>query len=157
MKIVIDEICPACRGTGLYVGLAERDGFAVVCSKCKGTGRYHFEHEYEEFKQRIPRKGIKRVLETNPGIVAGTGREGLTLESFGGLPWKDWNDGKPFPSGSEMRDYTCPAWWAQATDGRGPHWEECTLPGMHFSECPHFVTKGQCWKRLDSESERRAR
>jgi len=31
--------CSACKGTGLYVGMAEREGAAVVCSRCKGTGK----------------------------------------------------------------------------------------------------------------------
>lgn len=29
--------CQACKGTGLYKGMAERDGAAVVCSHCHGT------------------------------------------------------------------------------------------------------------------------
>lgn len=37
--IKIECECNACKGTGLYVGMAERDGAAVVCYTCKGTGK----------------------------------------------------------------------------------------------------------------------
>lgn len=30
--------CPACHGTGLYQGMCEQDGCAVVCTKCDGKG-----------------------------------------------------------------------------------------------------------------------
>ena len=40
MKKVVefDEQCMACGGTGLYVGMAECDGAAVVCTNAKVLG-----------------------------------------------------------------------------------------------------------------------
>jgi len=47
----VNEVCPSCKGTGLYIGMGERDGAAVVCHTCKGTGCHAFKHEYEEFTE----------------------------------------------------------------------------------------------------------
>ena len=48
MKRTIVIECQACGGTGLYKGMAERDGAAVVCSCCNGTGKTEF--TYNEFE-----------------------------------------------------------------------------------------------------------
>ena len=154
MKKVIkfDEQCQSCSGTGLYKGMGERDGAAVVCHTCKGTGCHHFKHAYDEFTGRKPRPGIRRVYEVNPGICIGAGN-GHTLEQFGGVPHEDWDAGKPFPAGSENREFTCPAWWYQSADyKKKPDWDECnTSLGASFSRCPHFGNKAQCWERWDRE------
>jgi len=70
-KIEFDEQCQHCGGTGLYRGLGERDGFAVVCNYCEGTGKYHFVHIYEEFTGRKESEGVATVIQCNPGIVVG--------------------------------------------------------------------------------------
>ena len=153
--IELDEQCKSCAGTGLYQGMAERDGFAVICHTCKGTGCYHFVYQYEDFSERIEGPTIIRVLETNPGISIGLDKEGkYTFESFGGMPYQDWKNGLPFPPKSEMRDFTCPSWWCQSADKKKPDWEECfgTL-GSSFSSCPSFPTKEKCWKRFDEKEE----
>ena len=154
MKKVIefDEKCQACDGTGLYCGMGERDGAAVVCHNCKGTGRYKFRHEYEEFSARVDRPEIKRVYQTNPGITMGVGA-GCQLKDFGGLSLKEWQDGKPFGPGTENRNYTCPCWWYQSADYRlKPEWKECLPLGGPFYDCPKFSNKAQCWKRWDEEN-----
>ena len=149
-KIVIEEKCPACNGTGLYVGMAERDGFAVVCHQCGGTGKYTFFHEYENFERREERRGIRRVLETNCGICVGT-RNGYNIESFGGMPYKEWLSGFDFPPKSEMREFTCPVWWYQSANYElKPDWDECVI-GRSFSDCPYFKNKEKCWDRFDKE------
>ncbi len=153
MKIEIDEQCPDCGGTGLYIGMAERDGAAVVCYKCKGAGKFHFVHEYEEFTGRKTREGVKRVFAANPGIVIGE-REGVCyLSGFGGMPYEDWIAGLPFPRNSEMRKYTCPSWFYQTADySKNPKWDECYESlGYTFSNCPHFTKKENCWLRWDKE------
>jgi len=150
-RIEFDEVCPSCDGTGLYSGEAERDGSAVVCHTCKGTGRHHFVHDYEEFKERALREGVKRVFQCNPGICVGEG-QGYKLSDFGGQPFEDWNKGKPFPAGSEMRRFTCPRWWGQCSGGHLVEWDECDDSlGLSFSHCPHFLGKGACWDRYDKE------
>jgi hypothetical protein len=153
MRIIeIDEKCPDCKGTGLYIGLAERDGSAVVCHKCKGTGCFHYVHEYELFTEREERADVKMVVEVNPGICIGAGND-CKLTDFGGMSYSDWTEGKPFPKGSEMRQFTCPAWWYQlANYSKKPDWKECLLCGS-FSSCRHFPDKAQCWERWDKENE----
>lgn len=152
-KIEILEKCSDCKGTGLYVGFAEKDGAAVVCHTCKGTGCCHYVHEYEEFKSRSLRPGVLHVIEANPGIGVGKGTEAnYSLSDFGGMPYKDWLEGQPFLRGMEMRKFTCPVWWYQATDySKKPSWEECRLSGT-FSGCKRFKTKDQCWTRFDREN-----
>ena len=60
----------------------------------------------------------------------------------------------PFPSGSEMRQFTCPAWWYQAADyEKKPQWDCCGIGGGLFWDCEHFAAKRECWERWDKEQE----
>ena len=150
----VNEECQACDGTGLYIGMAERDGAVVVCCKCQGTGCFKFVHRYKEFTKRRTRHGvIKRVFRCNPGIIIGEGKD-LQLEDFGGIPIGAWVDGKQFTPGTEDRKHTCPAWFYQFCDNeKKPDWKECwECLGMTFSHCKYFTTKECCWKRWDKEN-----
>jgi hypothetical protein len=147
--IEIEEACPACKGTGVYLGMAERGGTGVVCSRCGGTGRHVFRHEYDDFEGRNWCGGVDRIIACNPGICVGSGPE------FGGMPYAAWYAGESFPAGSEMRKYTCPAWWHQALGTTGlPHWDECKW-GQRFSDCAIFPYKAACWIRFDQEQSER--
>lgn len=149
--IEFDEQCKSCDGTGLYVGLAERDGAAVICHTCNGSGCHHVKFEYQDFDGIKIRKRVKRVFEIGVGIAIGEGN-GIHLEDFGGIPYQDWVDGKPFPIGSENRKYVCPAWWYQNADyKKKPDWEECIGIGS-FSNCSSFSCKNKCWDRFDKEN-----
>ncbi len=146
-KIVITRQCSSCAGTGLYDGIGERDGFAVVCSQCSGTGKSIQTIEWEDFTRRIAAKGVRQVLECNPGICAGGTRD------FGGMSYTDWDAGLPFPPKSEMRQFTCPAWWYQRADySKKPEWPECMKCGS-FPGCDRFPNKEQCWEKFDKESQ----
>ena len=149
----IDEKCKACKGTGLYVGLGESDGAAVVCNICKGTGCHYLRIEYEDFTSRVRVKNIERVYQINPGIVIGKGNK-FSLSEFGGMKFSDWEKGKPFPVKSENRKYTCPCWWYQNVDyDKKPDWEECfSSLGSSFSNCRYFKEKDKCWERWDKEN-----
>lgn len=151
-KIEYDCQCESCKSTGLYVGIAEREGFAVVCYHCRGTGKKHAIIEYDDFNGKGKRENVTRVLQVNPGIVAGVNpAKGATLESFGGMPYQDWLDGKPFPPLSEMRQFTCPAWWYQSANyKKKPSWHQCMIGGT-FHSCEHFATKEKCWERFDKQ------
>jgi len=156
MKHVFEvrEVCKACSGTGLYVGMAERDGAAVVCHTCGGSGCHAFRHEYEPFETRQDRAGVTRVFAANPGIVIGIGN-GHALTDFGGLPVERWRAGGPFVAGTENRRFTCPAWWYQSADyRRKPAWGECLGIGS-FSDCPSFCRKNECWRRFDAEAQQK--
>ena len=149
---VQEATCDACDATGVYVGLAERDGSAVVCHKCKGTGKRTIKIRWDDFENRKRRKGIRRVVEFNPGICIGEGN-GHRLEEFGGMDYTLWFRGLAFQSHSEMREFTCPAWWYQSANySKKPHWDECIGIGS-FSSCKHFDDKRACWERFDEETE----
>lgn len=149
-RIEFDQECSSCKGTGLYQGMAEKDGFAVVCHTCKGTGKYHFIHEYEEFTGRKEKMNIDRVIECNPGIFVGI-NDKVSYSDFGGMPYKEWIQDMPFPEKSEMRKFTCPCWWYQIANYKlKPDWEEClTSLGGSFSGCKYFNNKDKCWERFD--------
>lgn len=148
-----EAACDACKATGLYVGLAERDGSAVVCHRCKGTGEMTIRVEWDDFEGRKNRKGVRRVVEVNPGICIGEGN-GHRLEDFGGLTYEAWKEGVPFGRHTENRNFTCPTWWYQSADyDKKPEWSECgDSLGRSFSQCPHFANKGTCWARFDREN-----
>jgi len=147
MKVIeFDEKCKSCGGTGIYKGFAELGKVGVVCYRCNGSGCYHFKHEYEEFKERKKRDDIKRVVECNPGIGIDDSSE------FGGLTYKDWLRGDKFIKGTEMRKYTCPAWWYQTANyALKPRWKECMRSGV-VASCKLFATKEKCWQRWDKEN-----
>ena len=148
-RIEFDQECQSCGGTGVYVGMAERDGSAVVCQQCHGTGKFHFVHDYNEFTGRNRKPGVVHVVKTNPGICIGG-----DLSRFGGMPYDEWIVGKPFPAGSEMRNYVCPLWWCQCADYRKRiEWDTCEWWGG-FSRCKHFANKAACWDRWDAEQAR---
>lgn len=148
-----DIQCKECKGTGLFKGMGERDGWAVVCHKCKGSGCYHFKFEYEAFHGRVKCDNVQQVVEVNPGIVLTTrgADRTYTHESFGGQPYESWCKDEPFPPGSENREFCCPASWYQSADyGAQPKWEECAGVGA-FSACRCFRGKAGCWERFDSD------
>lgn len=153
-KIEIEHECEACKGTGLYQGFAEHDGAAVVCNGCRGTGKAIFKMDYKEFTGRKKRHGVKRVFQANVGIGVGKAGGKYKLEDFGGISFKDWEKGKSFGPGTEMRAFVCPAWWYQTVDyDKKPDWKECRACGS-FSNCSHFEKKAECWKRFDEEQKK---
>ncbi len=148
--IEYDEECPSCKGTGLYVGMCEGDGSAVVCHNCHGTGCHHVKLQYNDFKKRISRSDVKRVYEVNPGICIGENKE-VCLEDFGGMSYQSWICKEPFPPRSENRRFTCPAWWYQSANYELKlKWDECVACGT-FSGCKYFYNKQRCWERFDAE------
>jgi len=149
-----DQECEACGATGIYVGFAERDGFGVVCSRCEGSGKQEMKMTYTPFRARKRRKGMRRVLQINPGIGVGRGKEKeYALDAFGGMTYEMWWEGFEFLQGQEMRKFTCPAWWYQSADyKKKPDWDECGgMLGRSFSACEHFPHKNGCWDRFDQE------
>ena len=146
MKIEWIEKCKECKGTGVYVGFLEKNSdYGIVCNACKGSGKRHRKFEYEEFQGKEI-ASVNKILETNPGINIGK-----TAYDMGGISYQEWYNGKEFPVGSEMREYTCPTWWFQYADySKKPKWQECFFPGM-FSNCQYFPNKNKCWERWDKE------
>lgn len=151
MKVIeFDEKCKSCGGTGLYTGIGERDGAAVVCLTCNGTACHHVKFKYEDFEGRQKHETAKRVYAANPGICIAEGAE-CKLEDFGGLTLEEWEGGECFVAGTETRKFTCPAWWYQSADyNKKPRWKECRGCGA-FSGCKSFGEKEKCWARFDKE------
>ncbi len=147
-KIIVEAECSTCRATGLYVGMGERDGAAVVCNKCKGTGMVILTFDPTPFTGRKQQTEVQQVWQGNPGICTAPGHVS------GGLTYDDWAAGKPFISGTEMREEVCPAWWYQSADyDRMPQWDRCQSSYCGgFSSCIHFIIKAECWEMWDDES-----
>ena len=137
--------CNKCDGTGLYVGMGERDGAAVECWECKGIGARLVTIEYEDAPLgRIARTDIRQVHRGNPGICINADPK------YGGMPYEDWLAEKPFPPKSENRCSTCPHWWYQGMEESQGIWWWCpTLAGSMFSECAKFDNKSECWREWD--------
>ena len=153
-EIKVQAECGSCNGTGLYVGMGERSGAAVVCVTCEGTGERTIKVSYKDFTGRKKRENVRRVYRGNPGICIGENKEqNLLLEDFGGISYEDWSAGKTFPPGSEDRVHTCPAWFYQSVDyDLKPDWEDCWKSfGGSFSNCGNFPEKEKCWERWDRE------
>ena len=146
MKVEWVEKCRACEGTGIYVGVCERYGkVGVVCYNCKGTGKRYQKHTYEEFTGLVNRDDVVTILQSNVGVDVDS------QDDIGGMPYTEWLEKKEFPPKSELRKYTCPAWWYQSVDyDWKPKWKECGSGGM-FLMCPSFGKKDKCWERWDKE------
>ena len=155
--IEFDQQCKSCKGTGLYVGICERDGAAVVCHTCNGTGCHHVKIEYDDFESRKEQHDVKRVFEASVGMCIGKGKNNkYVLSDFGGMPYREWIQDFPFPPKSEMRQFVCPAWWYQSVDyDKKPDWDDehrqCGWGGS-FSGCKYFPEKDGCWHRWDKEN-----
>ena len=144
--IEFDQECDACDGTGIYVGIAERDGAGIECYKCKGTGKYHFVHKYAPFVEKKKHKKVKRVFEWDAGIMIG----GDNLSKFGGMSYEDWFDGKPFPEKSEMRKFVCPARWYNGSNKSINEKDWCIIRcGQSFHNCKKIKQKAKCWELFD--------
>ena len=139
--------CKSCQGTGLYVGLGERDGAAVVCKTCQGTGEQTMRFEYRAFEGRRLRKDVTQVYATGSGIVLSP------QVTPGGVPYEQWQQHPESVDarGTELREQTCPAWWHQNHQRElQPDWDECK-PVLSFPKCPLFPDKAGCWEQFDRE------
>lgn len=76
--ITVDAECAACRGTGLYSGMCEGKGVAVVCLGCDGTGCEKL--SYKPFVRRRGRRDIKTVrLSQGTFLATGVGPTGESI------------------------------------------------------------------------------
>ena len=111
-KIIIDADieCTKCNGTGLYIGMAERGGAAVICYHCNGTGKEHIHKEYVKFTERKDNPNVSRVYKTG-GTFCISAKDCVTNEgkvikfSQYGCTYEEWKNGvEPKP----IRDLLCP-------------------------------------------------
>ena len=79
--------CEACGGTGLYCGMCEPEGTAVVCICCSGTGCA--EVQYKEFTVRKGKRGVKTVsCSRGSFILTGVGAVGDSIS------YQEFRDGR---------------------------------------------------------------
>jgi len=102
--------CPACEGTGVYSGVAERKNTAVICNRCDGTGKYHYVFTYNKFTGRKEKHDIDRVYLKNYGYVLSTGK--INFDGIGeidmnkeGVSYQEFLDGK---RPEHIRKFGCP-------------------------------------------------
>ncbi len=69
-ELRIECQCEGCGGTGVYSGMCEPKGVAVVCIGCGGKGKAYV--YYKPFTERKIRKGIQTVRRSR-GSFIGTG------------------------------------------------------------------------------------
>lgn len=155
MKTVKAE-CSSCSGTGLYAGMAERDGAAVVCFQCKGTGRKDI--TYTPFTARKRRTGITRVYKKGTSYVIapkvidfeGIGKIDLSKE---GVTYEEWLSGV---NPKHIRQLGCPMMTDQsACHGVDGFTDVCNkLNGGWLSIIPtcKCENKSACWERFDEGS-----
>lgn len=84
--------CGACRGTGVYTGMCEAKGTAVVCVRCGGTGCETI--TYRPFVVRRRREGVETVRWSRGSLLA-TG-VGVVGES---IAYAEFLGGKMPPKG----------------------------------------------------------
>jgi len=79
--------CGACGGTGLYNGMCEPEGVAVVCLRCRGTGCEVI--TWTAFEGRKPSRGIKTVQRSRGSFIGtGVGPVGKSIT------YKEFKEGK---------------------------------------------------------------
>jgi len=69
--------CGSCGGTGLYRGMAEPKGVAVVCLRCGGTGCS--EIEYMPFTERKRRDDVETVRLSRGSFILSCGPVGSSV------------------------------------------------------------------------------
>ena len=143
--------CHSCHGTGIYQGMGEGQGAAVVCTTCGGTGEQHIKHQFEKFTGRKINPHVTRIYRTGAGIK-------LHADLVpGGVSYEKWlSDPESVNApGNEIREFACPAQWFRALDPTwetAPKWAECIKNGYPH-DCPSFAQKDKCWERWDLEHE----
>jgi hypothetical protein len=146
--------CDSCGGTGLYVGMAERTGAAVICVNCKGTGKVHIKETYKEFTERKKKKDVKRVYETAGGYCIThkdiTTPEGKIIHfSNFGVDYNGWLRGeKPLPIEELHCPYQHTSQELQTNDVNDLYKNRCNKYlslGGYISNCQGRKEMRKCW------------
>jgi len=76
--------CQSCDGTGLYCGMAEPKGTAVVCLTCSGTGCV--DYRYKPFVKRKSKSGVNEVFRSRGSFILSCGKygNGISYRQFEG-------------------------------------------------------------------------
>lgn len=146
--------CQACNGTGIYSGMGEGPGVALICKMCKGTGKSTYKFEYNNFTGRKKREDIERVYLKGYGYHLGLGK--INFDNVGeidmtkeGVTYEEFLQGK-MPNHIEA--LACPMRADQSAchDVKG-FVDECNkINGGFVSYIPSCSCsdKKECWKRF---------
>ena len=144
--------CSACDGTGLYVGVCERDGAAVVCYRCKGTGRVYIEQHYTKFTARQKKKNVKRVFEHAGAYIISAedvevNGKNIPFSEYG-VSYEEWLAGEapkpleclhcPFMHTQQMLDRNSTLYKTRCNTG--------LKFGSRISDCQFMPEKEKCWE-----------
>lgn len=151
--------CDKCKGTGLYVGVCERGGAAVICYCCKGTGAVDVEYHFNKFTERKLRDSVKRVFDNCGFCISAHNVEvdGKILKfEEAGASYDEWLAGKkPLP----IKDLYCPFLHTnQSLDRDSELYTTRCAKGLgcgssRISDCKHFGDKATCWAMFEDECE----
>jgi hypothetical protein len=151
-SIDLDIVCKSCGGTGLYAGVAERDGSAVVCHTCIGSGKQAWHFEYEPFEQRRPAPEAITRVHLARGYVLSETHPGCD----GGVPVSEYEPGMVVPADEKLYCpylYTSQDWCARP---EVPDWggepRPPVLAGQYISSCKHWDDKATCWRLFHAEA-----
>lgn len=148
----VETACHACDATGLFVGLAERDGAAVPCVDCDGTGcRIAY---YDAF---VKRKRISEITRVFPRSAVK-----LAAGIEGGTPYPVWWE-SGLRSDAYPRSVACPmeffekdlsSWSSSASPMDAERWCFLVQPlsarwGSTCQKCPAHTEKDLCWQVFD--------
>jgi hypothetical protein len=158
IELVIE--CPACNGTGVYQGMCERGGTAVICHRCDGTGAYTYRFEYNLFQGRQINPNVDRVYESSYDYVISTGILEFKTESGPisinmdkeGVSYKEFLQGK-MPK--HIESLRCPLRADQDACHKIKGFvDECeSLNGGWIgtiSSCKYQPFKHKCWERFNA-------
>lgn len=152
-----DIECKSCKGTGVYVGMGERDGAAVVCSTCKGTGKQHYVVKYTLFTKRKIRDDVKRVYKRGYGYCLAPklidfkriGPVDMTKE---GVSYEEFLNGE-MPE--HIKALACPMLADQGmVHGTELYEKKCHIfigAGDSIVQCPCYGQRAECWEMFDKE------
>lgn len=145
--------CPSCNGTGVYVGLGEGEGTAVVCSTCKGRGWYEYVYNYNEFSGRKHKDGVDRVYLDGYGYKLGSGK--INFDGVGeidmdreGVSYKEFVAGK-MPTHIEKLGCPMTADQGKCHDING-FVDRCNSFNGGWlntlADCKNMNNKAECWE-----------
>lgn len=154
MKKQVKAVCEACKGTGLYQGIAERDGAFVICHNCNGTGCETI--SYEPFEERKKQSKCKRVYKSGYGYVISDKDMTLADGTFIpmsklGVSYEEFLNGK---KPKHVREFGCPMLLDQgACHNKKGFVDKCNkLNGGWIDfipECKNYCNNKECWERFD--------
>jgi hypothetical protein len=155
-KIELSVECPSCSGTGLYQGLAEGYGIAVVCHRCQGTGEYKYSYSYNDFTGRKKLDNVERVFKKGTqykiglGVVDFGGEVGEIDMDKEGVSYQEFLDGI-LPN--HIKQLECPMMADQGAchNIKGFTGKCNDLNGGwigYIPSCKHQNRKNECWDRF---------